>query len=118
MAAGVLLAGYYATHLRQYIYRCSLPVNIIIGGLFVAALLITHFVAGRKRTVRWPGGVSYHSGTDLLVLLCVMGVPQFSTMHARRASYYIFFSFRMVHMTTSWPFVLLCFTLVLLGLTI
>lgn len=125
MAAGVLLAGILLqlTSGNIYLPLFAFPVNIIIGGLFVAALLITHLVAGRKRTVRWLGGVySTIPALTLLVLLCViLGVlPQYSA-NASPGGHPTTFSFRLgwYTMTTSWPFVLLCFyTLVLLGLTI
>ena len=66
----------------------------------MAALLITHFVVGENvRCGGWEG-VSYHSGTDSTGITlrdtgCASSV--FCQCIARRASYNIFFSLRMVH---------------------
>ena len=123
VAAGIVLAGVL---LQLTIGNIHLPlfafsVNIIVGALFIVALLVIHFAGARKRTVRWLAGVySTIPALTLVILLCViLGVlPQFSASTAHEP-HPLNLSFRLgwYTMTTSWPFVLLCFyTLLLLGL--
>lgn len=123
VAAGILLAG-ILLQLSLGNIELSLfafPVNIFIGALFLAGLLVVHFAAGRNRTVRWLSGVySTIPALALLILLCViLGVlPQFPADTARgHLPPNLAFSMGWHAMTTSWPFVLLCFyTLFILGL--
>lgn len=123
MASGVLLSGLLLQLAlgNVHVALFSYPVNIILGALFIAGLLLMHFVGGNKYVVRWLSGVfPTIPALILLIVLCViLGVlPQLSTATAH-GPHPMNLSFRLgwYRMTTSWPFVLLCFyTLLLLGL--
>ena len=98
------------------------PLNLILGALFVIGLLVVHFVAGKNRIVRWLSGVySTIPSIVVLVILCViLGVlPQFSfNTPKEHLPPNIFSSLGWYNMTTSWPFVLSCFyMLIILGFT-
>ncbi len=98
------------------------PVNSIFGALFTATLLAIHFLLPKNRTIRWLAGV-YASvpAIFILLLLCIiLGlIPQFphNSGHEQLPPT-LFTPLGWYRMTTSWPFVLLCFyILFLLGLT-
>ncbi len=98
------------------------PLNLILGALFVIGLLVVHFFAGKNRIVRWLSGVySTIPSIAVLVILCViLGVlPQFSfDTPKEHLPPNIFSSLGWHNMTTSWPFILSCFyLLIILGFT-
>ena len=124
VASGVLLAGLMLQLTIGNIDPAAFgfPVNIIIGALFMVGLLSLHFFLRRKKIVRWLSGVSstIPAISLLLAVIVIMGfTPQFSDHVSREQlpptplrglGWY--------QMTTSWPFVLLCFYLLtILGLT-
>ena len=123
VAAGILLAGILLqlTMGNIVLSLFAFPVNILIGVLFLAVLLVVPFAAGRNRTVRWLSGVySTIPALILLIPLCVIlgMLPQFPADTAQgHVPPNLAFSMGWHAMTTSWPFVLLCFyTLLILGL--
>src|SRR5690554_3922504 len=100
----------------------AFPVNSIIGALFLTGLLAVHLLAGKKSIVRWLSGV--YATIPALVLLLTLSVilgaiqqqPQGTAKELLPPN--LFGRLGWYRMTTSWPFVLLCFyTLVILGLT-
>lgn len=123
VAAGVLLPGillqFAAGNIEPALF--AFPVNTILGALFVIGLLTVHFSAGKNRTVRWLSGV-YATIPALVVLLTltvILGlIPQFPAGTGReQLPLHPFTSLGWYQMTTSWPFVLLCFyNLAILGL--
>ncbi len=115
VAAGVVLAGvllqFASGNIDPVLF--AYPVNGIVGGLFVAALLIVHFSAGRSRMARWLAGIyaTIPALVVFLVLVAILGlVPQWSVDRGAEQMPAQFFSLLGWHrVTTSWPFVLLCF---------
>ena len=100
----------------------AFPVNSIIGALFLTGLLAVHLLAGKKSMVRWLSGVyaTIPALVLLLVLSMILGLipqqPQGTAKDLLPPN--LFGRLGWYRMTTSWPFVLLCFyTLVILGLT-
>jgi hypothetical protein len=100
----------------------AFPVNSIIGALFLTGLLVVHLLAGKKSIIRWLSGVyaTIAALALLLTLSMVLGLipqhPQETTKEFLPPN--LFGRLGWYQMTTSWPFVLLCFyTLVILGLT-
>jgi hypothetical protein len=100
----------------------AFPVNSIIGALFLTGLLAVHLLAGKKSIVRWLSGV--YATIPALVLLLTLSVilgaipqqPQGTAKELLPPN--LFGRLGWYRMTTSWPFVLLCFyTLVILGVT-
>lgn len=124
VAAGVLLSGillqFAAGNIETALF--AFPVNTILGALFVVGLLAVHFLSGKSRIVRWLSGV-YATIPALVVLLTltvILGlIPQFPAGAGReQLPTHPFSSLGWYQMTTSWPFVLLCFyNLTILGLT-
>lgn len=124
VAAGVLLSGmllqFAAGNIETALF--AFPVNIILGALFTAGLLAVHFLAGKGRVARWLSSVyaTIPALVVLLILAMILGmVPQFSAGTERdQLPSHFFSSLGWYQMTTSWPFVLLCFyNLTILGLT-
>ena len=100
----------------------AFPVNSIIGALFLTGLLAVHLLAGKKSIVRWLSGV-YATVPALVLLLALSMILGLLPQHPQGTAKEllppnIFAWLGWYRMTTSWPFVLLCFyTLVILGLT-
>ena len=99
------------------------PVNSIIGALFVTGLLVVHFLAGKNRIIGWLSGVyaTIPALAVLLTLSVMLGViPQFQPVTAEELLPPTISGRMGWHqMTTSWPFVMVCFyTLAILGLTL
>lgn len=124
VAAGVLLSGillqFAAGNIETALFAS--PVNTIVGALFVAGLLAVHFLSGKSRVVRWLSSVyaTIPALVILLILAMILGViPQFSSATGQeQLPSHPFTSLGWYQMTTSWPFVLLCFyNLSILGLT-
>ena len=125
VAAGVLSSGillqFAAGNIETALF--AFPVNTILGALFVAGLLAVHFLSGKSRVARWLSGV-YATIPALVVLLTltvILGlIPQFPAGTEReQLGPHPFTSLGWYQMTTSWPFILLCFyNLTILGLTI
>ncbi|MEA5128050.1 MAG: cytochrome c biogenesis protein ResB [Proteiniphilum sp.] len=125
VAAGVLLAGILlqlaAGNIETALFAS--PVNTIIGALFIAGLPGVHFLFGKKRVTRWLSSVyaTIPALATLLLLAMILGlIPQFAAgTPAEQLPSHPFTSLGWYRMTTSWPFVLLCFyNLTILGLTI
>jgi hypothetical protein len=98
------------------------PVNGIYGVLFVTGLITAHFLRSRNRTVRWLAGAyaAVPAMATLLLLCVILGLtPQFPHNSGNEQLPSTFFTpLGWYRMTTSWPFVLLCFyILCILGLT-
>lgn len=124
VATGVLLSGILlqlaAGNIETALF--ALPVNTIIGALFVAGLLVVHFLGRKGRMVRWLCSVyaTIPALAVLLLLAMIMGfIPQFAVGIAKeQLPPNPFTPLGWYQMTTSWPFVLLCFyNLTILGLT-
>lgn len=124
VAAGVLLSGillqFAAGNIETALFAS--PVNTIVGTLFVAGLLAVHFLSGKSRVTRWLSSVyaTIPALVILLILAMILGViPQFSSATGQeQLPSHLFTSLGWHQMTTSWPFVLLCFyNLSILGLT-
>jgi len=99
------------------------PLNLIIGALFMAGLLAVHLLAHRQPLLRWLTGVTatLPALTLLLLLSIILGlIPQFQqTANGSQLPPNLFTPLGWYRMTTSWPFVLICFyILLILGLTI
>ena len=99
------------------------PLNSIIGALFVTGLLVVHFLAGKNRIIGWLSGVyaTIPALAVLLTLSVMLGViPQFQPVTAEELLPPTISGRMGWHqMTTSWPFVMVCFyTLAILGLTL
>lgn len=125
VAAGILLAGMLlqlaAGNIETSLF--ALPVNAIIGALFIAGLFVIHFLAGKNRVVRWLSSVyaTIPALAVLLLLAMILGfIPQFAAGTAKeQLPSHPFTPLGWYQMTTSWPFVLVCFyNLTILGLTI
>lgn len=100
----------------------AFPVNSIIGALYLAGLLALYLLAGKKSVVRWLSGIS--ATLPALVLLLILSmllglIPQQLQERAKEPlPPNLFGRLGWYRMTTSWPFVLLCFyTLLILGVT-
>ncbi|SEA35336.1 respiratory nitrite reductase specific cytochrome c biogenesis protein NrfK /respiratory nitrite reductase specific cytochrome c biogenesis protein NrfL [Porphyromonadaceae bacterium NLAE-zl-C104] len=124
VAAGVLLSGillqFAAGNIETALFAS--PVNTIVGALFVAGLLAVHFLSGKSRVVRWLSSVyaTIPALVILLILAMILGIlPQFAAGTEKgQLPPHPFTSLGWYQMTTSWPFVLLCFyNLSILGLT-
>ena len=124
VAAGVLLSGILlqlaAGNIETALFAS--PVNTILGALFIAGILSVHFLSGKNRVARWLSSVyaTIPALVVLLMLAMILGViPQFSSATAQEQwPSHLFTSLGWYQMTTSWPFVLLCFyNLSILGLT-
>ncbi len=83
VAAGVLLAGILlqlaAGNIETALFAS--PFNTIIGALFIAVLFVIHFLAGKKRVVRWLSSVyaTIPALATLLLLAMILGlIPQFT----------------------------------------
>ena len=125
VAAGVLLAGILlqlaAGNIETALF--AFPVNTIIGALFVVVLLAIHFLSGKNRVTRWLSSVyaTIPALAALLLLAMISGfIPQFTAGTAKeQLPQHPFTPLGWHQMTTSWPFVLVCFyNLTILGLTI
>ncbi|MDD4778125.1 MAG: cytochrome c biogenesis protein ResB [Fermentimonas sp.] len=124
VATGVVLAGILlqltSGKLNPDLY--AYPVNIIIGALFVIGLLTIHFIYKKSRIVRWLSTVySTLPAIALLLVLCIkLGlIPQLPvTADESQLPFDLFSYLGWYQMTTSWPFVLTCFyLLIILGFT-
>lgn len=98
------------------------PVNSIFGALFMTGLIAVHFLHTKNRTIRWLAGVyAAVPAIAVLLLLCIiLGlIPQFPHNSGNeQLPPTLFTPLGWYRMTTSWPFVLLCFyILFILGLT-
>jgi ResB-like family. len=123
VAAGIGLSGFLLQYLSGNIETAlfAFPVNSILGALFLVGLLSVHFLLGRNKVAAWLSGVYATIPTVIVLLaLCViMGLtPQFHPgTSLEQLPPHVFTSLGWHQMTTSWPFVLLCFyTLTILGL--
>lgn len=99
------------------------PVNLIVGVVFIAILLIFHFLFGKSSLVHWLSSV-YAAVPALVVLLgivIILGiVPQF-TSHAspHDIPHNLAGLFGWYQMTTSWTFIFISyFNILILGFTI
>lgn len=125
VAAGIVFSGLLLQlavgNIQPFLF--AFPVNGIFGALFVTGLIAVHFLIPKNRTVRWLAGVNASvPAIAVMLLLCViLGlVPQFPHNSGNeQLPSTLFTLLGWYRMTTSWPFVLLCFyILFILGLTI
>lgn len=123
IAAGILLSGLFLQFTAGNINTAlfAYPINIILGALFVIGLLAAHFLSGKSLMSRWLSGTyaTIPALATLLALTVILGLlPQFSADASRdQLPHHPFTRFGWFQMTTSWPFVLLCFyNLAIIGL--
>lgn len=123
VAVGVLVVGTLLQLTTGNIETAlfAFPVNTIIGALFVAGLLAVHLLAGKGRVTRWLSSVyaTIPALAVLLLLAMILGlIPQFVAGTGKeQLPHHPFTSLGWHQMTTSWPFLLLCFyNLIILGL--
>lgn len=123
VAAGIALAGFMLQLSLGTIVPAdfAFPLNIIIGALFLVGLLCCHFFLRDNHLVRWLASVraTIPSLAVLLVVVIILGVtPQFSAYQPKvHLPDNMFTLLGWYQMTTSWPFILLSFyMLIILGL--
>lgn len=123
IAAGIGLSGLILQltlgNIRPTLFAA--PLNLIIGALFMTGLLAMHLLARKRPLGRWLTGVKATlPALALLLLLSIfLGViPQSPNGSETTLPGDLFTPLGWYRMTTSWPFVLTCFYLLLiLGLT-
>lgn len=125
VTAGVVFAGILLQLTTGKInpFLFAYPVNVLIGALFITALLLIHFIFKNNKTVRWLSGVySTLPAIVILLILCVIlgFTPQSShTAEEGQLPIDFFSTLGWYQLTTSWPFILICFYLLtILGFTI
>lgn len=111
LAIGKLDTGLYAY-----------PINLIIGALFIIGLLTIYFIFKKSKIIRWFSSVysTLPSIVVLLIICIILGfIPQFTNIENNaQIPNDIFSTLGWYQMTTSWPFILSCFyLLVILGFT-
>lgn len=125
VAAGIVFSGlllqFTVANIQPALFAS--PLSGIFGVLFVTGLLVVHFLLPRNSTVRWlSGAYAAVPAIAILLLLCIiLGlIPQFPhDTGDEQLPPTLFTALGWYRMTTSWPFVLLCFyILFILGLTI
>ncbi len=122
-ATGILLAG-VLLQITLGSIELSLfatPVNTIIGALFVVGLLIVYLFFRKRKIIRWLSGVyATIPAIAIIIFLCIiLGiVPQFTQTASPHIHTQNIFSLLGWHqMTSSWPFVIMCYYLLfILGL--
>lgn len=124
IAAWVILSGILlqVTNGNIKISYFGAPFNTLIGILFITALLFIHFTSRNRHVTRWLSGAyaTIPAISALLLLIIIMGlVPQISVDTNSPKPTHPFTMVGWNQMTTSWPFILICFyNLLILGLTI
>lgn len=123
IAAGIGLSGLILQLFLGNIHPTlfAAPLNLIIGALFMTGLLAVYLLARKRPLGRWLTSVAATlPALALFLLLSIfLGViPQFPSGSETALPDNLFTSLGWYRMTTSWPFVLICFYLLLiLGLT-
>ncbi len=126
LTAGILLTGFFL-QLAVGNIEISLfaaPVNYITGALFITGgIILLHLLSGKSRVTRWLSGIyaAIPAVSALLLLCIILGLlPQLpKEIAGNELPPGIFKPLGWYQMTTSWPFILLCFyLLMILGLAI
>ena len=125
VAFGIALSGFLLQIVigNLQLSAFQYPVNVIIGLVFIATLVLCHFLFKRNPIVRWLSSV-YSTVPAIVVLLgivIILGiVPQFVS-HATHHDipHNLAGLFGWYQMTTSWTFIFIAYyNLIILGFTI
>lgn len=125
LTAGILLTGFFLQLAvgNIEIPLFAAPVNYITGALFITGIILLHLLSGKSRVTRWLSGIyaAIPAVSALLLLCIILGLlPQLpKEIAGNELPPGIFKPLGWYQMTTSWPFILLCFyLLMILGLAI